>query len=433
MGRIHELKIRNYRGLVDVEISPRRINILVGRNNSGKSSVLEALALHLCSRNGFLDSAGNDLWRCLTRQRHYDPRFFVNTAADRATVAVSDDTTKASLVVERYRAGTPDNGRAGLIMNYYRERVEEYLGRFLLRTPVKYVARDRGTTLLSVIDAYGRQTRLDETDNVPDQENEPDINEVLDTMRAPLLSALIESEKMVLTRTEGEAVTDLYLHHRGIAKGEERGSIVYRFAQEMRSPGPESVRGEGQVDPKCVFEFDRSVSPVEMNRLHDLVVERSRIQATLGYLKQQIGYLTDIRKTDEGIQVFLEGQDGPLPLSSMGEGFIALLKTVFVSSLLDDGRVIIEEPEYALHPGFVDLLSNHMLTSSPGLQYFVSTHSNDFVRSMLEAADAMECLDDVLVLRLHKRLDTLNPDLEPMGGAEALTAMREICLDLRGI
>ncbi len=433
MGRIHNLKIQNFRGLVDVECSPRRINILVGRNNSGKSSVLEALALQLCSRNGFRDSGGNDVWHSLTRQRYYDPRFLINTAADRAAIAIIDDTTTTSLVLEGSHTGIPDNGRAGLVMNYYRESVEEYLGRFLLRSPVKYTTRDRTGIQLSVIDANGRQTGLDGTDNVPDQGNETDINEVLDTMRAPLLSSLIRSEKMVMTRAERETVTDLYLYSRGIAEGEERGSIVYRFAQEMRTQRPETVFTKGRADPNCVFEFDRSVSPAEMNRLHDLVVERSRIQATLGYLKQQIGYLTDIRKTDEGIQVFLEGQEGPLPLSSMGEGFIALLKTVFVSSLLDDGQVIIEEPEYALHPGFVDLLSNHMLTSRPGLQYFVSTHSNDFVRSMLEAADEMGCLDEVLVLRLHKRLDTPNPDLEPMGGAEALTAMREICLDLRGI
>lgn len=77
MGRIHNLKIQNFRGLVDVECSPRRINILVGRNNSGKSSVLEALALQLCSRNGFRDSGGNDLWRSLTRQRYYNPRFLI--------------------------------------------------------------------------------------------------------------------------------------------------------------------------------------------------------------------------------------------------------------------------------------------------------------------------------------------------------------------
>ena len=433
MGRIRTLRIHNFRGLVDVGISPRRLNILVGRNNSGKSSVLEALALLLCSRNGFLDSGGNDLWRCLTRQRYYDPRFLINTAADRAVIEVSDDAMIASLALQGYRNGIPDTTHAARIMNYYRERVEKYLGQYLLRGPGRYLSPDPGRSLHSFIDAYARQTRLDANDPLPDQENEAEINEVLETMRTALLSALIESEKMVISRSEGDGITDLYLYHRGVAKGEDRRSTVYRLAREMQGEGPELVFAEGRADPKCVFEFDRSVSPSEMNRLHDLVVEQGRIQATLGYLKRQIGYLTDIRKTDEGIQVFLEGKEGPLPLSSMGEGFITLLKTVFVSSLIDDGQVIIEEPEYALHPGFVDLLSNHMLSGGPGLQYFVSTHSNDFVRSLLEAADAMGCLDEVIVLRLHKRLDTLNPDLEPMGGAEALTAMREICLDLRGI
>ena len=135
MGRIRTLRIQNFRGLVDVGFSPRRINILVGRNNSGKSSVLEALALLLCSRNGFLDSGGNDLWRCLTRQRYYDPRFLINTAADRAVIEVSDDAMIASLALQGYRNGIPDTTHAARIMNYYRERVEKYLGQYLLRGP----------------------------------------------------------------------------------------------------------------------------------------------------------------------------------------------------------------------------------------------------------------------------------------------------------
>ena len=39
------------------------INILVGRDNSGKSSVLEAIALVVSSLNGYRDALGMDIFR----------------------------------------------------------------------------------------------------------------------------------------------------------------------------------------------------------------------------------------------------------------------------------------------------------------------------------------------------------------------------------
>ena len=42
---IDNIKIEGYRAIEKLEISPKRINIFVGANNSGKSSILEFLSL----------------------------------------------------------------------------------------------------------------------------------------------------------------------------------------------------------------------------------------------------------------------------------------------------------------------------------------------------------------------------------------------------
>src|SRR5271157_1768142 len=47
MKRIEEIKIQNYRGIDDLEFKPKMINIFVGKNNAGKSSVLNAIFLNL--------------------------------------------------------------------------------------------------------------------------------------------------------------------------------------------------------------------------------------------------------------------------------------------------------------------------------------------------------------------------------------------------
>lgn len=42
---IHTLRIRNFKSIKDVELKPRRVNIIIGEPNVGKSNVLEALSL----------------------------------------------------------------------------------------------------------------------------------------------------------------------------------------------------------------------------------------------------------------------------------------------------------------------------------------------------------------------------------------------------
>jgi predicted ATP-dependent endonuclease of OLD family len=54
MAPIEKLVIDGYRGIDHFEYEPNMINILVGRNNTGKSSILEAAAITYTAPTGFL-------------------------------------------------------------------------------------------------------------------------------------------------------------------------------------------------------------------------------------------------------------------------------------------------------------------------------------------------------------------------------------------
>ncbi len=45
--KLHEIKIKNFRCLVDVSIPIENNTVLVGENNSGKTALLEALRIAL--------------------------------------------------------------------------------------------------------------------------------------------------------------------------------------------------------------------------------------------------------------------------------------------------------------------------------------------------------------------------------------------------
>ena len=47
---ITSIRIRNFRGLKDIEIPLARATVLIGENNSGKSSILDCISLTLGRR-----------------------------------------------------------------------------------------------------------------------------------------------------------------------------------------------------------------------------------------------------------------------------------------------------------------------------------------------------------------------------------------------
>jgi AAA15 family ATPase/GTPase len=58
MNDIQEVSIKNFRAIDEISFTPKRINIFVGPNNSGKSSAIEAIALLKSSENRCEDSLG---------------------------------------------------------------------------------------------------------------------------------------------------------------------------------------------------------------------------------------------------------------------------------------------------------------------------------------------------------------------------------------
>ncbi|MEM3081812.1 MAG: AAA family ATPase [Nitrososphaerota archaeon] len=58
---IDKLTVEGFRGIGKLELDTKPINVFVGRDNTGKSSVLEAVTLAATSPTGYADALNNDL------------------------------------------------------------------------------------------------------------------------------------------------------------------------------------------------------------------------------------------------------------------------------------------------------------------------------------------------------------------------------------
>ena len=114
----------------------------------------------------------------------------------------------------------------------------------------------------------------------------------------------------------------------------------------------------------------------------------------------------------------------------MGDGFRVKLWMLLAITSVKNGIIVMEEPENNLHPGYMSLIANQIVkTAAQGkIQYFISTHSMEFIQFLLEANSNL-----IKIVRLYRFEDEPEVDYEILDAKDALEEFQELQLDLRGI
>ncbi|MHA1649739.1 MAG: AAA family ATPase, partial [Candidatus Helarchaeota archaeon] len=167
-----------------------------------------------------------------------------------------------------------------------------------------------------------------------------------------------------------------------------------------------------------------------LKKLYQNLTKNGKLLEIINIIKERITYFEDIREINNHFLVFLKELEKPIPLESMGDGFIAQLTLLFAIANLKKGVILMEEPENNLHPGYMSLVANQIIqTAVQGdFQYFISTHSLEFLQFLLEANSEL-----VKIVRMYRCDDKPMIDYEVLSGSEALEEFKELQMDLRGI
>jgi len=472
MPDIDEIEISNYRAVDKFILKPKAINIFVGSNNSGKSSILESIAVNLSLNNNLMDFDENNLFDSLTIFSEYDPKFLVrkNEKQAECILKINEKTIKST--IEFQKAGYPDDERRKYIENFFHIKIENFftstdlLNRKFRENYVSFLKESK----LAIEDSSGNiQTPLDSYSEIDltaatpstsfrfknprlKNENFRDIISHLDfdknfdksdyyqnllekhisNLKEKIETILYESEKLIFCLYEEKQLKTIFIiPYFKRPFGDERIFFNrYLFESENRVI---QIDCSNQKNTKLPFiTYFTSLRSFETERLHDKIVKINKIHEVIELLKK-INYIKDIRKTDEGLQVFISGLETPIPLSSMGDGFKSLLVLSFERCLLEDGILLFEEPEIALHPGFIRMFVEEILSHSSNLQFFISTHSMDVISNLLEIGERLGKLDDIQIIRTIKINNTNEINIEVLNGQVAKQDIDDIGIDLRGI
>jgi len=372
------VSIKNYRAIENLEFSPNSINVFVGPNNCGKSSILEAIALNLSLNNNFNDYIGKNIWHYLVSNKNYDPQYILFNGAEKTLIGCDNH----KITIEIVESGFPEGDYGQKILKFFQEKIDEYLqkGPIMSELQNTYFLNYRNglkttseqSTLFDTPDLIE-----DNSGNLQDLETYETINESFKSyiaqQRAKILHDIKKRGKIIFcgyADDELENITismNIPMAYRPAVDNITRDFYIQMFGMEIPRRRMKLIpifQSSKTKKFQTIINFEHSNLPLEINQLHDLVISNNKIAKTLDKLKEKIVYFEDIRKTDRGLQVFLKNQSTPLPVSSMGDGFSSLLKLTFMNSLADEGVIILEEPEVSLHPGFIYILCEAILNNS---------------------------------------------------------------------
>ena len=420
MEIIKEINISNYKGFEQIQFPCGSINIIVGPNNTGKSSILEAIFMSISSLNNFEDTLQTGLGDLFDLEM-IDIKHFIHHKKEKSNIElVLKDNNKLELDISHFKRG-------------YLQEVEDYFLNFINEnstdkgldiSPNKLISPEIYNLhreiamiqqMVSVIDKadFKKQSELEKKQSELKKMLKI-INEKMDSEIQNYKKKVFDSEKMFLTSklnnnliaihvTMDDYIGEIPVHNNKI-------STDYDIPLIISNPNERYI---------------------DMQGIHKKLVKTRKLKEVLDFLKNRIPYFEDIRQVDNDLLVLLENQKEPLPVSFMGDGFKALLKLSFMAPLVKNGVVLFEEPETAMHPYYLDILAKEIVVNSVDSQFFISTHSLELLERILEKAEKLDKIESVRIIRL-RRLSEGYIEREILYGEEAKEEIESINTDLRG-
>ncbi|RLF21340.1 MAG: hypothetical protein DRN15_11370 [Thermoprotei archaeon] len=497
---IKYINIRGFRGILnEISLHPARLNILVGRNNVGKSSILDAVSLVGSSLCDYEDVLGKNIIEgILLGKKKIKPEHLINVQERSANIAMLlSNGHVTSLSIRLYNNLSElihdDEFAYECLIRWIEGKIRKLVDK-LVALLAKEVARQvmyhepvTVGKLLSELEDLKRAiikkeppglmiTRIDKLISLIEREGKiaelyekmesdlkprlfdvlyEDFQKKLHEIKFVLFKLMIDDEVARIDWTPLKPIScngvKISTMMRKIITSREltsllrmsplRHMIVIRFTPTSLYTLYKSkvLREQKYKAMKVLYLTHRGMWEFEdLEYMFSEVFKRglkAEVLEKLGDIQyyERFRDLSIIKENGEHKLMFLT-EYGPLPLAALGDGYLSLLRLVFIHTLAGrEGVLLMEEPETSLHPGYMALYSRICLSfiRELGQQIFMSTHSLELIRYLLMEAEEYDMLEDIKIFHLKKE-DNRNCVRE-YGGVEALRELEELYEDLRGI
>jgi len=354
---IKELAIKNFKGISALNFNPKKINIIVGRNNTSKTSVLEAINI-IFNQNSILYTFS-----------YLQEIIKINSKS--AELSAKLENKKESINIT------------------YAEKDEI----------INELKRD----LINFIKTRLKMSNLKESIN--NEELEKKVKEdILKIDLNKIKGVKIkrgEDEKIVYHSEKDEGISYLELDNVKKFLNEKLGiksnliSILGFIPIEFKYYRYKKEVNEGITFIKDPLKIIKEESKI---KIADIIQEVTKEHNLIPNLKRL-----------EWKYILYNNNDS-LSFDSMGDGLKAIINILYkIYEKKDSSIILLDEPENHMHPGyiieFVKILIK--LSKELNLQFFITTHDNDFIDSFLEKnyfsrEDNEYIKKEILILQMGK-------------------------------
>lgn len=344
---LNSLYVRNFRSLENFHVKKLgRVNLIVGNNNSGKSSVLEALRIYAGS--------GNRNLLVQIAEEH-----------DEKTRLSKSEDSDADLPFEAFFSGRqyPEDDETSIFIGASESdpnalTIEHGL---LVETEEKYIDEDGEAIVRTVL----RRTM-----------------------------------KTNLETLSKESITQaLFI---------KRGGRMFRLRFDFVESRLRSSIGEMAPIVSCSVVPTQFVPIEDLSDEWDKIVltpYQDIVRQALKIIEPDFEELAFVKNTDRtgtgrgrAVKARLASQPRPIPLNSMGDGMLRILQLILKVFPAKDGILLIDEFENGLHYSIQSKVWNLLfeLAEKLNIQVFATTHSWDCIESFARTAIARQDVEGLL-------------------------------------
>ena len=340
---LSDLEIRNFRTFKEYEVSDLgQVNLFVGRNNSGKTTILEAAEI-LLSTNIATTVAG-----CATR---------------RGEIYVQRDQDRTGRYIDL----------SHLFYGHEYEIGTEF--------EIKGVESSTNLELKCVVTPFDNSGNIDKAFSLFSDDD------VLEPRLTLYIQHSKSKEPIILPIAFSGSISIDSIRRQSTKPNADEKPVSF-----VRTEALDSFELQGFWDSIALTEEEANI--IESLRILEPMIERIAFLSSRSYYRYP--------NSSGGIYVKLRNLESRVPLGSLGDGIRHLLTTSTAVSRSSHGYVMIDEIDTGLHHSVMSDMWRVLITTAQRLdvQLFATTHSLDCVRSLAWLANTQPdlCKD----VRMHR-------------------------------
>jgi len=410
--RIKKIKIKDFKGISLLEFNPKKINLIIGKNNTGKTSVLEAIDLlfNPDEINQRYPEHISDIISVGSKYSELTATLFYKKNAIKVKISKADEIE----VIYNFKKDLIDvlidslkEGRKKNKMEITEETKHELLSKI-----DEWITPELRSNILK------RSILLvkDEKNKIVKYQLRPSIEEVYTGLEIIL-----------------ENLYKYFKNKFGLNIFRSHELLRFRLLREIYRGGTKHKKSKKK---EVILIKNLLRTGIEQEEKNQEI--QKRILDIESIIKEH-NLIENLERLDFDYVVFKDGSERiSIPFSFLGDGFKAIVYLLWSlsSTNLKNKIVLLDEPETHMHPGYIKELIKILIKFSDELniQFFITTHSGDFIDALFNenfSPEEQKYLEkELLILRMEK-IDNQNLS-EFLDYNEAKYTKDELLFDLRG-